>query len=164
MNIKKLTLSSMLISFGVILGHLIYIPIGVSKCFPIQHTINVISAIILGPFYSTVIAFTVSLLRNILGTGSLLAFPGSMVGALLAGVLYKVFKNTYLTMLGEIFGTGVLGALVAGYMAKYIMGQEISGLFFIYPFALSTIGGTIIAFLILNIIEFTREGKIIFPK
>lgn len=164
MDIKKLTLSSMFISFGVILGHLIYIPIGVSKCFPIQHTINVMSAIILGPFYSTVIAFTVSLLRNILGTGSLLAFPGSMAGALLAGVLYKTFKNKYLTMLGEVLGTGILGALAAGYMAKYIMGQEISGLFFIYPFALSTIGGTIIAFLILNIIEFTCQGKIIFRK
>ncbi|HYE10582.1 MAG TPA: energy coupling factor transporter S component ThiW, partial [Patescibacteria group bacterium] len=88
MRTRKMTLSSLLIAIGVITGNMIFIPVGAAKAFPVQHTINVISAILLGPGYGVAIAFCISLLRNILGTGSLLAFPGSMIGALLAGILY----------------------------------------------------------------------------
>lgn len=42
MNTKKLTLAAMFISLGVVLGNLIYIPVGVSKCFPVQHTVNIL--------------------------------------------------------------------------------------------------------------------------
>lgn len=153
MNTKKLTLSAMFISLGVVLGNFIYIPIGISKCFPVQHSINILSAIILGPGYSLGIAFSISILRNLLGTGSLLAFPGSMIGALLAGLMYKRFKNKYLAVGGEIIGTGILGGLMAFPIAKYIMGNEVIGLFFVYPFLLSTIGGSIIALFILKILE-----------
>lgn len=153
MNIKKLTLASMFISLGVILGHFIYIPVGMSKCFPIQHTINVLSAIILGPGFSLAIAFIIALLRNILGTGSLLAFPGSMIGALLAGIIYNKFKNKYLAASGEIIGTGIIGGLIAFPISKFIMGNEVIAFFFIYPFLLSTIGGSIIALFMLNILE-----------
>ncbi len=89
---KRLTMAAMFVAIGVILGNVVYIPVGVSKCFPIQHAINVMSAVILGPGYGVLIAFVISLLRNILGTGSLLAFPGSMIGALLAGFAYKYTK------------------------------------------------------------------------
>lgn len=151
MNTKKLTLAAMFISLGVILGNFIYIPVGMSKCFPVQHTINVLSAVLLGPGFSLSIAFSISLLRNILGTGSLLAFPGSMIGALLAGLLYKRFKNKYLAVGGEIIGTGILGGLLAFPISKYIMGNELVAFFFVYPFLLSTIGGSIIALFMLNI-------------
>ena len=151
MNTKKLTLAAMFISLGVILGNFIYIPVGISKCFPVQHTINVLSAVLLGPGFSLSIAFSISLLRNILGTGSLLAFPGSMIGALLAGLLYKRFKNKYLAVGGEIIGTGILGGLLAFPISKYIMGNELVAFFFVYPFLLSTIGGSIIALFMLNI-------------
>lgn len=166
MNIstRKLTLASMFVALGVILGNLIYIPVGVSRCFPMQHTVNILSAIILGPLYSTGIAFLISLLRNILGTGSLLAFPGSMIGALLAGMMYTRFKNKYLAITGEIIGTGILGGVVAGYIGKHIMGKEIIGLFFVYPFLLSTIGGSIIAVLLLKVIETTKIGSMIMRK
>lgn len=153
MNTKKLTLSAMFISLGTILGHFIYIPVGISKCFPVQHTINILSAVLLGPGFSVIIAFAISLLRNILGTGSLLAFPGSMVGALLAGLIYKKFKNKYLTIAGEVLGTGILGGLLAFPIARFVMGKEVIAWFFIYPFLLSTIGGAIIAFFMLHMIE-----------
>lgn len=160
MDTKKLTISAMLISIGVVLGNIIYIPVGVSKCFPMQHTINVLSAILMGPFYSTGIAFLISLLRNMLGTGSLLAFPGSMIGAFLAGILYSRTKNKYIAALGEIVGTGVIGGLMAFPIAKYIMGKEIAALFFVYPFLLSTVGGTIIGLVILKAIISIKNTKI----
>ena len=159
MNTNKLTLSAMFVSLGVVLGSFVYIPIGVSRCFPIQHTVNILSAILLGPIYSTGIAFSISILRNILGTGSLLAFPGSMIGAFLAGVIYKRYKNKHLAIMGEILGTGILGGLIALPMAKYIMGKQVLALFFVYPFILSTIGGSIIALFLLKVMETVKRNK-----
>ena len=67
----------------------------------------------LGPWYGTGMAFITSLIRVLVGTGSLLAFPGSMCGALLCGLLYQRFKNLPLTYVGEVFGTSVIGGLLA---------------------------------------------------
>jgi energy coupling factor transporter S component ThiW len=156
MKTKKITISSLLIAIGVIAGNIIFIPVGVSKCFPIQHTINILAAVILGPGYAVAIAFCISLLRNILGTGSLLAFPGSMIGALLAGILYRKTKNNLFAVVGEIFGTGILGGLLAFPIANFIMGKKVGALFFITPFLLSTIGGSLIAFFILRILNLKK--------
>jgi len=156
MRTKKITISSLLIAIGVIAGNIIFIPVGVSKCFPVQHTINVIAAVILGPGYGVAIAFCISLLRNILGTGSLLAFPGSMIGVFLAGIIYKKTKNNLLTVVGEIFGTGILGGLLAFPIANFIMGKKVGALFFIAPFLLSTIGGSLIAYFILRVIDLKK--------
>ncbi|MGV8982286.1 energy coupling factor transporter S component ThiW [Clostridium sp.] len=156
MKTKKITISSMLISIGVIAGNIIFIPVGVSKCFPVQHTINILAAVILGPGYAVAIAFCISLLRNILGTGSLLAFPGSMIGALLAGILYKRTKNNLLAVAGEIFGTGILGGLLAFPIANVLMGKKVGALFFVAPFLISTIGGSLIAFFILRVLDLKK--------
>ena len=78
--IKRLAVSGMLTALAVALSGF-SIPIGASRCFPAQHLVNVIAGVFLGPVYGTGIAFCTSLARNIIGTGSLLAFPGSMVGA-----------------------------------------------------------------------------------
>ena len=150
---RKLTISAMFVSLGVVLGNIIYIPVGVSKCFPMQHTINILSAITLGPVYSIIIAFLISLIRNILGVGSLLAFPGSMIGACLAGIIYKKTKINYLAAIGEVFGTGILGGLAAFPIAKYILGKEILAYFFVYPFILSSAGGAIIALILMKTLE-----------
>lgn len=159
MNIRKLTLSSLFIALGTLLGHLIVIPIGVSRCFPLQHTINVLSAVILGPIYAVSNAFIISLLRNIMGTGSLLAFPGSMIGALLAGILYSKFKKQELACIGEVIGTGFIGGLLAFPIAKYFMGSSVAAFFFVIPFLVSTLGGSLIAFVILKNSSFLKIIK-----
>lgn len=105
MNIHKLTLAALLVAIGTLSAHLVYIPAGASKCFPVQHAINVLCAVILGPKEAVSVAFVISCLRNMAGTGSLLAFPGSMIGAFLAGLAYRRWHNTGAAMLGEIFGT-----------------------------------------------------------
>ncbi|WP_291632785.1 energy coupling factor transporter S component ThiW [Clostridium sp.] len=156
MHTKKITISSLLIAIGVITGSIIFIPVGVSKCFPVQHTINVIAAVILGPGYGVAIAFCISLLRNILGTGSFLAFPGSMIGALLAAILYQKTKSNLYAVAGEIFGTGILGGLVAFPIANLMMGKKVGALFFITPFLISTIGGSLIAYFILRVIDLKK--------
>ncbi|VBB05164.1 energy coupling factor transporter s component thiw [Lucifera butyrica] len=148
MHIKKLTFTALFIAIGVLSAHLIYIPIGIAKCFPVQAAINVLLAALFGTRYAVSAAFAISLLRNILGTGSLLAFPGSMVGAALAGILYKQTRHIAGAVVGEVIGTGILGALLAYPVAKYIVGSPVGAFFFIVPFFVSTAGGSILAYLL----------------
>ncbi len=145
MKTRKLTFTALFMAVGVLSAHLVYIPVGVAKCFPVQHAINVLLAVLLGTRYSVGAAFGVSMLRNILGVGSLLAFPGSMIGAALSGFLYARTKSIWGAVIGEIVGTGVIGGLVAFPMAKYFLGSGVGALFFVAPFLVSTIGGSLIA-------------------
>ena len=61
-SIQKLAIAGVLIALAVALSG-IYIPIGASKCFPIQHLVNVIAGTILGPWYAVAMAFITSLIR-----------------------------------------------------------------------------------------------------
>ena len=49
-SLKKTVTAAMLAALTVALSGF-YIPIGVSKCYPIQHMVNVLCAIFLGPGY-----------------------------------------------------------------------------------------------------------------
>lgn len=148
LNSRKLVFTALFIAIGVLSAHLIYIPVGIAKCFPVQHAINVLLAVFLGTKYSVSAAFVTSALRNILGTGSLLAFPGSMVGALLAGLLYRRTGNILGAVAGEIAGTGLLGSVLAVPVANYIMGSSAGAFFFIIPFLVSTAGGSLLAYML----------------
>ena len=152
MKTRKLVLSSLLIAIGALSSNLIYIPIGPSKCFPVQHIINVVCGVTLGPLYAVINAFITSLIRVSWGTGSLLAFPGSMVGALLSGLAFKYTKSLGGALIGEVLGTGVLGALISYPIATFILGQNISVFFFITPFMMSTVVGSIIAYVVLKVL------------
>lgn len=150
MQTRKLVLCGLLIAIGVLTAHLIYIPVGVAKCFPVQHTVNVLAAVLLGPEYAVAVAFVISSLRNMLGTGSLLAFPGSMVGAFLAGIAYSHFKSYAAALGGEVIGTGLLGALAAWVIAAAVLGSKAGAFFLVPPFMISTTGGALIAYFILR--------------
>lgn len=157
MKTRKLTYSAVLVALGAIGGNLIYFPIGASKSTPVQHIINVLAAVVLGPGYAVLIAFCISLIRNIFGTGTLLAFPGSMIGAFLAGVLYKKTNSKLLAVAGEIMGTGILGAIAAFPVARFIMGKNVAAFFFVIPFLINTVCGSLIAYLILKSTEIRRK-------
>jgi len=63
---------------------------------------------------------------------------------------------------GEIIGTGILGGLLAFPIANLIMGKKVGALFFVAPFLISTIGGSLIALVILKVIDlkkFTNLNK-----
>lgn len=162
----KLSISGMLIALGVTLSTF-YIPFGVAKCFPMQHFINVIGAVLLGPAYAVINAFLISLVRNMLGMGSMLAFPGSMIGAALAGLLYKRFLGQgalshRMACLGEVIGTGILGSMIAALMASYMMGKRVGLLFFIIPFGISSLVGSIFSLIIFeatDVLKIMRRWK-----
>ena len=106
-NIKKLSTAGVLCAVAVA-GSLISFPVFGSKCAPVQHMVNIFCAVLLGPGYGVMAAFVASLIRNLLGMGSLMAFPGSMFGALICGIVYKKTHNIIATMIGEVAGTSIL--------------------------------------------------------
>ena len=110
--------------------------------------VNILCSVLLGPGYSLGAAFAAALIRNLMGLGSLMAFPGSMFGALVCGLVYVKTENILGTLIGEVFGTSVLGGLCAYPVAIFLMGQSAAGLAFyayIIPFLISTAAGAIIS-------------------
>nr|WP_317448862.1 energy coupling factor transporter S component ThiW [uncultured Sellimonas sp.] len=150
---KKLVLAGVLTALAVV-GSLINFPVAGSKCTPVQHMVNILAAVTLGPGWGVGIAFCSSLLRNMMSLGSLLAFPGSMVGALCCGLVYAGCRKLALTCVAEALGTGILGGLCAYPVAKLLMGMEPVGLFvYVVPFLISTVAGSILAFVLITVLE-----------
>ena len=67
---RKLCYAGILCAVAVV-GSFFYIPVFGSKCVPVQHMVNILCAVLLGPFYGVGVAFCASLIRNLLGIGSL---------------------------------------------------------------------------------------------
>lgn len=154
-SVKRLAIAGILIAIGVVCSPLA-IPVGASKCFPTQHMINILAGVLLGPAYAVGMAFVTSLLRVLFGMGTLLAFPGSMVGALCCGLLYRFTQKLPLAYVGEIVGTSVLGGLAAYPIAAFVMGKEAALFAYVLPFFVSTAGGATIAILFLAALKRTK--------
>lgn len=150
-NTRKLTLTAMFIAIGTLSSNLLYIPVGFTKIFPVQHFLNVLSAVLLGPYYAVAQAFCVSLLRNMMGTGSIFAFPGSMVGALLASLLFLKTRKISFAFIGEVIGTGIIGAILCYPIATLFLGQKATLFGFIPLFIFSSFGGALIGLVILKV-------------
>ncbi|SHK19186.1 energy coupling factor transporter S component ThiW [Anaerobranca californiensis DSM 14826] len=155
---KRLATAGIFITIGVISSHL-SIPIGAAKVFPIQHCLNLLTAMLFPLSYTIYIPLAISIIRNILGTGTLLAFPGSIIGAFLAGLLYRKTKKGELAFLGELIGTGIFGAILAYPIVKFILGREAALFFFVIPFSLSSLFGATIGYMIFNLIKYIIDKK-----
>ena len=139
-SIRKLCFAGLLVAVAVI-GSLLVIPVFGAKCSPVQHMVNVTAAVI----------------RNLLGLGTLLAFPGSMIGALLSGLAYRIFPKLSAAYAGEVFGTGVLGAIASYPVAALLMGNSTAALFtFVPSFLASTVVGAAVSVLVLSALKRTH--------
>ena len=150
-NSKKLAVSAMLVAVTVSLSGF-SIPIGASRCFPAQHLAHVVAGVFLGPWYGAAMAFCTSLIRNLMGTGSLLAFPGSMIGALVCGMLYRSTGKLAPAYAGEVVGTGILGGILCYPVATLVMGKEAAIFAYVMPFLMSTLCGTVIAAFLIGVL------------
>ena len=148
MNTRKMIFMTMFVAIAVAGSAFVSFPAGIARAYPIQHAVNVIVAIVMGPVAAVTVAFVTGLVRILTGTGSLLAFPGGMIGAFLVGVLYKRFRKNWGAGIGEVIGTGLIAPLFAVPYAKILMGTTVTALFFLPPFLVSTVSGTIIGLLV----------------
>ncbi len=156
-RVEKLAIAGVLVAVAVV-GSAFSFPVFGAKCAPIQHMVNIICAVFLGPWYGIGVAFAASLFRNLLGLGTLMAFPGSMFGALLCGLLYAKLPKLLPTCLAEVFGTSILGGLCAYPVAIAFLGVKVGEVAFygyIIPFLVSTAGGAVIAGLALAALQRT---------
>ncbi len=148
------------VAYAVVLAALavalspISIPTGIARLSPTQHLINVLAGALVGPWWGLGVALATSIVRNALGLGTPLAFPGSIFGVVLAGLLYRATRNAYLTALGEVIGTGLIGAMVGALLvAPYIMGTSIGLSVLIVPFLLSSALGAALGVLGLTVLR-----------
>lgn len=158
---KKVCFAGILVAAAVV-GSLFSFPVFGSKCAPVQHMVNILCAVLLGPWYGVGVAFCASLLRNLLGLGSLMAFPGSMFGAFFCGIAFWKTGNIPVTLVSEVLGTAILGGLCAYPIAILFMGVkagEIAFYAYIIPFLVSTVGGAVISAVLLGALKNTGMLK-----
>lgn len=135
MKSRELAITALLIAINVVLSSIIIIPLGPVKAAPVQHFVNVLSAVIVGPWYGLAQALISSILRVLFGTGTAFAFPGSMIGVLLASMFYIYRKHIFMAAVGEVLGTGVIGSLICIPLAYFLGLQD----FFIKPLMITFI-------------------------
>lgn len=173
---QRLALAAAFTALGVVLGY-VSIPVGPARVAPFQHTINVLAAVLLGPWYGVLVAFAISTLRNALGSGTFLAFPGSMFGPLVVGYAYRLMRRDEAGLL-EPIGTALIGGIV-GYLliapvdARYLLlgfiavnpasPQPYLGIFggalaIIASFAVSCIPGSALGYLCLKALRRAGVG------
>ncbi len=121
---------------------------------PMQHFINVICSVMLGPWYSLACAFMIAIIRMSLMAISPLAITGAVFGAFLSGVLYKRHQTFISACIGEVIGTGIIGSMVSFPVMKFIAGDAKVALFTFTPsFVIATIIGSALAYGLLKALE-----------
>ena len=160
-ELKKMTVTAIFIAIGVLLAPFVSFPFGGARVFPLQHLINVLLSVLVGWRYSTAGAFCISSIRIAMGVGTALAYPGSMIGAALSGVLYKKTNSIWGAVIGEIVGTGLLGGLIAYPVAAFVLDSKVVALwFFIVAFLPNTCMGAAcgaVLYKVLPIRKFAEE-------
>jgi len=145
-QVGKLTTLALLVALGVVLSPILRVP-GMA---PMQHFINVICAVLLGPWYALLCAVLIAVLRMILMGINLLAVTGAVFGAVLSGILYRKTGKLLAAVIGEIIGTGIIGA-IASYpvMALVYSNNDVVWLTYVPSFVLGTVIGGMTAFVFL---------------
>ena len=151
---RSVAYAVVLVAIGVALAPYTSFPIGIAKVNPTQHFVNVVGAVLLGPWWAVIIATIIGIIRNVMGVGTLLAFPGGMIGAFLAGLFYQLWRKLTLGAAGEIIGTGFIAPVVSAlFFAPVLMGKAIPLFALIPSFLASTLAGAVLGVLALKLLQ-----------
>jgi len=148
-------LAAMFAALATLLGAL-SVPVGPTRVAPLQHTINAIAGIWVGPWYAAAAALVTAFLRHSLGWGSLFAFPGSPFGALAVGYAYRLLR-TDAAALCEPIGTGPVGATVAALFFQPLVGSHHTVWWFQIAFLSSSIPGAVLGYAIVRVLRRVRS-------
>jgi energy coupling factor transporter S component ThiW len=162
-NVKQVSLATVLIALGVAIAPLLWFPALGSKAFPGQHMINGLAGVLLGPIWAAIIAFFIGVIRMGLGVGTIFSMPGGIPGGVVVGLFYIILKkrgkkHLELTALTEPLGTIFIGGTLAVFIFAPLVGRswiltEIWALW-----SLSCIPGAIFSVIILETLR--RTGLI----
>ncbi|MDT2821765.1 energy coupling factor transporter S component ThiW [Enterococcus devriesei] len=156
-RIHKLTLLALMIALDVVLSPLMRI----EGMAPMSSVMNIIAGVLLGPFYGTMMALVCALIRMTMLGIPPLALTGAVFGAFFAGLFYKFGRKLVWSMVGEIFGTGILGSLLSYPVMVWFTGsqQELYWLIYTPRFIGATLIGSAIAFVVLVKLKETKIFK-----
>lgn len=170
-QIKKITLASILSALGVIIAPFFWFPFLTTKAYPAQHMINALTGVLLGPLWAAAVAIFVGIIRITLGIGTIYAFPGGIPGGIVVGIVYwlikKMKKNGKILLSSALFepiGTVLIGATIALYLVAPFIGDikllsnlgkgHLIALLILWSgWALSSILGSIFGFIILLVLD-----------
>ncbi len=125
----KLVMTGMLACLAFVLNTFVYFP----SMAPFQHFVDVLAAVFLGPWYGCASAFLCGIMRMMSGR-TIQAVTGAVFGPVLGGFLYRKTKNIYLVFVGEVIGTGFLGAMASYPLMKLFYGLDAQSPFYYIPF------------------------------
>lgn len=153
--LKMITLS-MLIALGVVISPILRVE---GMC-PMAHFINIVCSVFLGPWYSLLCATLIGLIRMATMGIPPIALTGAIFGAFLSGVFYRLSKGRIIfAVLGEIIGTGIIGAIMSYPVMTFLWGKEgLSWLFYVPSFICGTLIGGSIAYVFLR--KFAANGML----
>lgn len=138
---------SIMVAIGVVISPILRIE---GMC-PTAHLINVVCAVFMGPWYSLLCATLIGIIRMMFMAIPPLALTGAVFGAFLSGVFYRMSNGKIIfAVLGEIFGTGIIGAIVSYPVMTFLVGKEgLTAFFYVPMFVSATILGGSMAYIFL---------------
>ena len=147
-KLLKLCVLSFMIALGVVISPILRFE---GMC-PMAHFINITCSVLLGPWYSLLCATVIGIIRMIFMGIPPLALTGAVFGALLSGVFYRLSKGKIIfAFLGEVIGTGIIGAIISYPVMTYIWGKtDLTWFFYVPSFICGTLIGGSIAYVFLK--------------
>lgn len=156
-SLLKMVVLAMLIAIGVVISPILRVE---GMC-PMAHFINIICSVFLGPWYSLLCATLIGIIRMLTMGIPPIALTGAIFGAFLSGVFYRLSNGRIIfAVLGEIIGTGIIGAIMSYPVMTFLWGKEgLSWLFYVPSFICGTLIGGSIAYVFLR--KFASNGMLI---
>lgn len=152
-TLRQISIAGVLTALSFATSSIVVLP----NMAPFQHFFNVITAVLLGPWYAIGVAFLTGGLRIVLEGRPILAITGAVFGAALAGLLYRLTDNYLAAVLGEIVGTGIISAIVSAPIMTWLYHVKVPHFYFYIPFFLpASVFGAILAYLFLKAVAGTK--------
>lgn len=139
---------AMLVAIGVVISPILRVE---GMC-PMAHLINIVCAVLLGPWYALLCAVMIGVIRMATMAIPPIALTGAIFGAFFSGLFYRLSKGKIIfAVLGEVFGTGIIGALLSYPVMSLLWNKEgLSWLFYVPSFLCGTLIGGSIAYVFLR--------------